>query len=304
MAIDFVGVTHVALELSSPTRMERYLRDTFGLQLLRVGYWKGEYVRVMGSPHHQLENPGFLWLYNRPFIPRGRLRHVAFGVRDRGVDSVVGELRDLGYEDIDDEDILEAPGGLRIKFDSFTHPQPIPVGDPTTKMVEAEVDMDLPCMVRNIHHVAIDMGDPPSFLEWIERVSGIATSHGDRRGDLFSKVRAKGEKDVLGRPPSLLPIVRRPSIEGSQLNHIAFDMPDAEAAIGEIESRGSKVDLAQDAIIHGPEEIWYQIDSRDTPFPRGHLANDFEVVLDRSPKAWRFEGGGEPITPFARRKKS
>ena len=81
-----LGITHVALELSSPTRTERYLRDVFGLQLLRQGYLRGEYVRVIGSPQHQRENPGFLILYNRPFIPRGRLRYIAFGV-DQDVDA-------------------------------------------------------------------------------------------------------------------------------------------------------------------------------------------------------------------------
>ena len=48
MDIRVEGITHVALELSSPTRTERYLRDVFGLQLLRQGYLRGEYVRVIG----------------------------------------------------------------------------------------------------------------------------------------------------------------------------------------------------------------------------------------------------------------
>ena len=275
MPIDIHGITHVALECSSPTRMERYLRDTFGMQLLRVGYWKGEYVRVMGSPTHQLENPGFVHLYNRPFIPRGRLRYVAFGTRDRPMDDVVGELRARGYYDIDGEDIITAPQGLRIKLDSFTHPRPMPLHDPVTKMVEAEVDPDLPCMVRRIHHVAVDVGDPHAVASWTDGAFGRPVhKHGDRRGDYYSIIRAEGPPDPIGRTPGLLPMLRRPGLEGSALNHIAFDMPDAEAAIGEIEARGSKVDLAGDAIIHGPEEVWYQIDSYDTPFLVHHAAND------------------------------
>ena len=48
---------------------------------------------------------------------------------------------------------------------------------------------------------------------------------------------------------------------------------DADGAIGVMESRGAAVDLWQDAMIHGPEEVWYQIDSRARPFPVGHPAN-------------------------------
>ena len=305
MAVDVFGITHIALECSSPTRMERYLRDTFGMQLLRVGYWKGEYVRVMGSPHDQLENPGFVHLYNRPFIPRGRMRYVAFGTRDRPMDDVVGELRARGYYDIDGEDIITAPQGLRIKLDSFTHPRPMPVHDPVTKMVEAEVDPDLPCMVRGIHHVAIDMREPAELFDWFTGPFGDGfDAHGDRRGEFFSGVRAKGGPDTIGRRPGLVVSVLRPDIAGSQLNHIAFEMPDAEAAIGEIEARGSKLDLAQDAMIHGPEEIWYQIDSRTTPYPKGHLANDPEVRLDGGGNAWKARTGDEPGVPFARQRRS
>ena len=279
VAVDIYGITHVALECSSPTRMERYLRDTFGMQLLRVGYWKGEYVRVVGSPFHQLENPGFIHLYNRPFIARGRLRYVAFGTRDRSVDDVVGELRARGYYDIDGEDIIAAPQGLRIKLDSFTHPRPLPVGDPVTKMVEAEIDPNLPCIVRNVHHLALDVGEPPPLLEWLATVFGAEYKHHDRRGEFISSVKAKGPKDPIGRAPGLLPIFLRRDLAGSQLNHIAFDMPDAEAAIGIVEASGSKVDHEQDAIIQGPEEIWYQIDSRDTPYPVNHPSNRTGVTL-------------------------
>jgi hypothetical protein len=56
-------------------------------------------------------------------------------------------------------------------------------------------------------------------------------------------------------------------------------MADAPGAISVIESRGAKVDLPQDAVIHGPEEVWYQIDSVDTPFPVDHPANQTGVTL-------------------------
>jgi len=281
MAIDIHGITHIALECSSPTRMERYLRDTFGMQLLRVGYWKGEYVRVMGSPTHQLENPGFVHLYNRPFIPRGRMRYVAFGTRDRPMDDVVGELRARGYYDIDGEDIITAPQGLRIKLDSFTHPRPLPVHDPVTKMVEAEVDPDLPCMVRGIHHVAFDVPEPGPLVAWQTEVfdMGGRRSH-DRRGELISIAFYEDDpRDVVDRIIGPTPFFLRRGLDRVHLNHIAFDMADADGAIAEIEARGSKVDLAQDAMIHGPEELWYQIDSRDTPFDIGHPANEPGVPL-------------------------
>lgn len=53
------------------------------------------------------------------------------------------------------------------------------------------------------------------------------------------------------------------------LSHIAFDTADAEGAIGIVESRGAHVDLPQDAMNHGPEQIWYHIDNRD-PYPVDH----------------------------------
>jgi hypothetical protein len=46
-----------------------------------------------------------------------------------------------------------------------------------------------------------------------------------------------------------------------------------------IESRGAKVDFPQDAMIHGPEEVWYQIDSVDTPYPIDHPANQTGVTF-------------------------
>ncbi|MGQ0572088.1 MAG: hypothetical protein ACT4P5_21495 [Armatimonadota bacterium] len=279
MEIRVEGITHVALELSSPTRTERYLRDVFGLQLLRQGYWKGEYVRVIGSPTHQLGNPGFLILYNRPFIPRGRLRYIAFGVNQE-VDAAVAELRRRGYE-VDGEDIVTAPGDLRIKIDSFTRPRPLPVGDPSTKMAEGSLDRALPCLWRRIHHVAPDVPEHEPLLHWLTATFGLdeRKTH-DRRGELIRSVKySDGPKDPVGRKQALLPQFLRPGNARVELNHIAFDTADAEGAIAVIESRGAKVDLPQDAMIHGPEEVWYQIDSRDTPFPVDHLANPTGVTF-------------------------
>lgn len=273
------GVAHIALELSSPTRMERYLHDVFGLQLLRQGYWEGEYVRVMGSPTHQRENPGVLILYNRPFIPRGRLRHIGFAVEGE-VDAAVADLRRRGYE-VDGADLLTAPGGLRIKIDSYTRPRPFPQHNPATKMADAPVDPAVPCLIRKIHHVALEVADPPALLDWQEEVFGMNfRRHHDRRGEFISQIYyADGVPDAIGRKMSALPLFRRAGIERTDLNHIAFDMADCDAAIGIIEARGEKVDLPQDAIIHGPEEVWYQIDSHETPFPVNHPANQTGVTF-------------------------
>ena len=281
MGIEIAGITHVALELSSPTRMERYLRDVFGLQLLRVGYWKGEYVRIVGSPHHQLENPGFLVLYNRPFIPRGRLRYLAFGVRNQDVESAVTELRQRGYYDIDDEDILTAPGGLRIKIDSFDQPRPALTNDPVTKLEEVEVDEDLPCLVRGIHHVALEVARPDDLLEWQSEAFGMDhRRHHDRRAEIISQIYYEdAPADSIGRKMSLLPLFLRNGIDRTELNHIAFDVADCDQAIEILESRGVKVDFPGDAMVHGPEEIWTQLDSHDTPIPVGHPANDPGVTL-------------------------
>jgi catechol 2,3-dioxygenase-like lactoylglutathione lyase family enzyme len=274
-----LGITHVALELSSPTRMERYLQDIFGLQLLRQGYLRGEHVRVIGSPVHQGENPGFLILYNRPFIPHGRLRYVAFGV-DQDVEEAVADLRHRGYE-VDGNDLISAPGDLKIKIDHFTQPRPLPRDDPSTKMAAADVDANLPCLWRGIHHVAPDVPEHEPLLAWLTQTFGLdeRKTH-DRRGELIRSVKySDGPKDPIGRKPALLPQFLRPGISRVELNHIAFDTADAEGAIGVIESRGAKVDLPQDAMIHGPEEIWYQIDSRDTPFPVDHPANQTGVTF-------------------------
>lgn len=273
-----LGITHVALELSSPTRMERYLRDVFGMQLLRQGYLNGEYVRVMGSPLAPSHPLGLFVLYNRPFIPRGRLRHIGFAVEGT-VDDAVAGLRRRGYE-VDGEDIITGPRGLRIKIDSTSQPRPLP-DVPSTRMADAPLDARLPCLVRRIHHVALECGDPAAMLSWQADVFGMDFQrHHDRRGELISQIYySDATPDAIGRKMSLLPLFLRQGIERTDLNHIAFDMPDAEAAIGIIESRGARVDFPQDAIIHGPEEVWYQIDSVDTPFPINHPANQTGVTL-------------------------
>ncbi|MGH2404469.1 MAG: hypothetical protein ACRDGN_08390 [bacterium] len=274
-----VGITHVALELSSPTRMERYLRDVFGMQLLRQGYWKGEYIRVMGFPAQPQADRSLLVLYNRPFISRGRLRHVGFAV-DVPVDDAIVDLRRRGYE-VDAEDVLIGPGDLRIKIDSVRQPRPVSTQDPSTRMAGAPLQASLPCLVRKIHHVALECADPDGTLAWQAGVFGMDyTRHHDRRGEIISQIYySDGTPDAIGRKMSLLPLFLRRGIGRTDLNHIAFDMADAEAAIGIIESRGAKVDFPQDAIIHGPEEVWVQIDSVDTPFPINHPANQTGVTF-------------------------
>jgi catechol 2,3-dioxygenase-like lactoylglutathione lyase family enzyme len=280
MSLRVEGVTHVALELSSPTRMQRWLRDVFGLQLLRQGYWKGEYVRVIGSPYHQKANPGFLILYNRPFTTRGALRHIGVAVNQE-VETAVTELRRRGHE-VDGDDIVAGPNGLRFKIDSYTEPRPMPIDDPTTKMADALVDLTLPCLPRKIHHVAPDVATPRELQDWLTVLFGFDVRRtGDRRGDLFSHVGySDAPRDPIGRSKvGLVAIVHRPGLARAQLNHVAFETADAEDAIRVIESRGAKVDLPQDAMIHGPEEVWYQIDSYDTPYPIGHPANDPAVTF-------------------------
>jgi catechol 2,3-dioxygenase-like lactoylglutathione lyase family enzyme len=273
------GITHVALELSTPTRMERYLHDIFGMQLVAQGYLRGEYVRVMGSPTHQRTNPPIIVLYNRPFITRGRLRHVGFGV-EGDPEAAIVDLRRRGYE-VDGEDVVVAPGGLRIKIDSFAHPR-LPVqGDPVTNMADSKLDPKLPCLVRGIHHLALECADPTALLDWQAEVFGMNyRRHHDRRGEWISQIYYRdATPDGIGRKMSLLPLFLRAGIERTDVNHIAFDMADSDAALGLIESRGVPVDLPQDAIIHGPEEVWYQIDSRDKPFPVDHIANQTGVTL-------------------------
>jgi catechol 2,3-dioxygenase-like lactoylglutathione lyase family enzyme len=288
-----IGITHVALELSSPTRTERFLRDTFGLQLLQQGYRRGEYVRVIGAPHHQMENPGFLILYNRPFISRGTLRHIGVAV-DQDIDSAVADLRRRGYH-VDGDDIIAGPDGLRFKIDSLTDPRPAPVHDPSTKMSAAPIDESLACMWRGIDHVAPDAGEPARIQDWLIDVFGFdARRTGDRRGEYFSHVwYTDAERDPINRPHSYFPTVLRPGAPQVNINHIAFETADAEGTIAELESRGVPVDLPKDCFIYGPEEVWYQIDSRETPFPIGHPANDPAV----SHISARFKGVSVEMTP-------
>jgi catechol 2,3-dioxygenase-like lactoylglutathione lyase family enzyme len=280
MTIRVDGITHVAIELSSPTRMERYLRDVFGLQLLRQGYLHGEYVRIIGSPHTQRRNPGFLILYNRPFIARGRLRHIGFAVRE-GIDAAVIDLRRRGYE-VDGEDIVTAPWDLKIKLDSFTNPRPLPVHDPSTKMVDAPVDVNLPCLWRGIHHVSPDVPAHGPVLDWLMVAFSMDLRKDavDRRGELVTSVKySDGTKDSIGRLPPILTQFQRTGTSRVELNHIAFETPDAEGAIDALEGRGVQVDLPGDALVYGPEEVWFQIESRDTPFPVDHKANQVGVTF-------------------------
>jgi hypothetical protein len=260
--------------------MERYLRDIFGLQLLRHGYLRGEYVRAIGSPHHQRENPGFLVLYNRPFIPRGRLRYIAFGVRQEIEDAVI-ELRRRQYQ-VDSDDTVTGPGDLCIKIDSFRRPRPLPERDPSTRMADAPVDPDLPCLWRGIHHASPDVPAHGPLLDWLSTTFGMDLRKDavDRRGEIVTSVKySDGTRDPIGRLPPLLTQFLRPGIPRVELNHIAFDTADAEGAIRAVERRGEKVDLPGDAIIYGPEEIWFQIESKDTPFPVDHPANQVGVTL-------------------------
>lgn len=280
MPVRVEGITHVALDLSSPTRMERYLRDIFGLQLLHQGYLRGEYIRVIGSPHHQRENPGFLILYNRPFIPRGRLRHIGFGVVG-DIEEAVVELRRRGHA-VDGDDIITGPGALRIKIDSFRHPRPLPLHDPLTKTMVMRADPDLPCLWRGIHHVSPDVPAHGPILDWLTATFGMDLRKDavDRRGELVTSVKySDGPMDPIGRRPPFLTQFLRTGIERVELNHIAFDTANAEDSIDVIEGRGAKVDGPGDALIYGPEEIWFQIESRDAPFPVDHPANQVGVTF-------------------------
>jgi catechol 2,3-dioxygenase-like lactoylglutathione lyase family enzyme len=275
-----VGVTHVALELSSPTRMERYVRDVFGLQLLRQGYWRGEYIRVIGSPAHARDRRGLLHLYDRPFIPRGALRYIALAV-DRDVEAAVAELRRRGVE-VDGDDVIAAPSGLRFRIEGAAASRVMPVHDPATKMADTPVDPAIPCLVREIHHVAVDTPAPLPLQDWLAELFGMTQMKmHDRRGErIYTSRYPDGRREPgTGRNPSVLPTFERAGADRGGLNHIAFDVADAVGAIGVVESRGAKVDLPQDAMIHGPEEIWYQLTSRDTHYPIGHPANDPGVTF-------------------------
>jgi hypothetical protein len=154
------GITHAAIEVASPTRTEMFLRDVFGLQTLHQGYWKGEYVRIMGSPDPNLTNPRFVIIYLRPGLARGRLNHVGFDVGDQGVPAAAQELRAQGtYVDLGGDYTLYGPEELRVRLESLTVPLPFP-DDPTVRLEDCQVDPNLPCMVNRISHVALDVGAP------------------------------------------------------------------------------------------------------------------------------------------------
>jgi catechol 2,3-dioxygenase-like lactoylglutathione lyase family enzyme len=277
------GLTHIAIDVKSPTRVERYLREAFGLQSLYVAYWKGEFIRVMGSPHHQQENPGLVYLHLRPDLWHAQINHIGFNFTTPDVPTAVEGLQSRGiYVDIDGDDMLYGPEDLRIQVDSYTNPRPIPTDDQAIVVKELPVDPDLPCMVRKIHHVAVDMAVPSRAIDWLSDTFQIdGRRRFARRGELISGVyNTDGPVDAIGRRSGLLPIFKRPGISRVRLNHIAFDVADCEAAIVELENKGVKVDIGGDAMIHGPEELWLQLDSNETPYPVGHPANDALIRLN------------------------
>lgn len=274
------GITHVALELSWPTRMEDYLRDAFGLQTLRHGYWKGEYIRVMGSPNPEIKNPGFIVLYLRTGIPEGRLRHVGFGVDDMKVSEAVQDLKGRGiYVDVDGGNMLYCPEDLRIKLDSFDESPWASEGE-NIKMEECPVDPDLPCMVEGIHHVALDLDVPTRMRDWMENAFGMDSKRSfHRRGEyIFGINYANKPKDTIGRRGGLFAVFQRPGLTRARLHHLAFNIENTEEAMQTLEERGFEVPVT-DAIMFGPEGIWFQIDSNKTPFPIGHPTNQPGVLL-------------------------
>jgi catechol 2,3-dioxygenase-like lactoylglutathione lyase family enzyme len=257
--------------------MQRYLRETFGLQTLYRGWKRGDYVRIIGSPYDQRENPGFLELHVRQSLPQGRLDHIAFGIQEHTAQEAAAALQEKGvYVDVDNDLMIYGPEGLCIQIDSFKDPIQDDTKDPTVLLEKVEVDPDLPCLVRGIHHVAIDVSVPTRMMDWLgELFDAKGKRRWARKGWYISKVYyPDGPKDPVGRQPGLMPLFRQDGLPGARLNHIAFDFPDADEAIHLLESRGVKVDLDGDAMIHGPEDIWFQIDSRDAPFGPDHEAND------------------------------
>ena len=263
------GITHVAIDVSSPTRMERYLKEVFGLQTLRHGYWKGEYIRVMGSPDPELANPGFIVLHLRPGIPSGgRLNHIGFNVVDQDVQSAVDELQGRGiYVDVDGDDMLYGPEDLRIQIDSSVQPRPVP-DDPTIQMIEdPRLDPGLPCMAQGISHMGLDVAVPTRMQDWLCDTFGFDGKRKfHRRGEYISAVHFEhAPKDPAGRRPGLLALFLRSTLTRVRVNHIAFEVEDAEEGMAILESKGVKVDSYGDVMIHGPEDVWFQLDSRKAP---------------------------------------
>jgi catechol 2,3-dioxygenase-like lactoylglutathione lyase family enzyme len=253
--------------------MERFLKEVFGLQTLRHGYWKGDYIRVMGSPDPELANPGFVYLHLRPGIPQGRLNHIGFNVVGQSIQSAVEELQGRGiYVDVDGDDMLYGPEDLRIQLDSSTDPRPIPE-DPTIQMMEdPRLDPDLPCMVRGISHFAPDVAVPTRMLDWLCDTFGFdGRRKFHRRGEFISAVHFEhAPKDPAGRRPGLLAMFFRPTLARVRINHIAFEVDDAEKAVAALQSMGVKVDVYGDVMVHGPEDVWFQLDSRKAPTSSEH----------------------------------
>jgi hypothetical protein len=276
------------MDLASPSRMARYLRDTFGLQTLRRGWKKGDYVRIIGSPFHQKENPGFLELHVRQSLPAGRLDHVGFAIENLSALEAAKQLKDNGiYVDFDNDLMVYGPEDLQIQIDSFTDPMDEDPDDPTILMEDVPIDPDLPCLVRGIHHVALDVSVPTRMMDWLaELFDATGKRRWARKGWYISKVYYPASaEDPVGRQQGLMPLFRQDGIPTVRLNHIAFDFEDAAEAVNILESRGVAVDLDGDAMIHGPENIWYQIDSHTAPFGPEHEGNDpgprFTPALDK-----------------------
>jgi hypothetical protein len=200
-----------------------------------------------------------------------------FGVRGQGIQSAVEELQQRGiYVDVDGDDMLYGPEDLRIQIGSFTHPRPTP-DDPVIQMMEdPRLDPDLPCMVRGINHAALDLASPTHMQDWLRDTFGMGGKRKfARRGEFISTPHYENApRDVLGSPPRPFALFLRAGLTRVRLNHIGFEFDDSDGAIEAIESKGVTVDLAGDAMIHGPEDVWYQIASCTMPFPVGHPAND------------------------------
>jgi catechol 2,3-dioxygenase-like lactoylglutathione lyase family enzyme len=271
------GTTHIALDLVKPTEMEEFLKNAFGLQTLKAGFWKGDYVRIMGSPLHHRENPGFLALHFRPGIPSGRLNHLGLGIKELDVPSAIETLRSKEvYVDVEGDDMIYGPEDFHVQIDSFHRPRPVPTDDPTVVLADVPVDPDLPCLVRGIHHVAIEVAVPTRLMDWLSQVFDTdGRRRFFRKGEFISGVfYTDTPPDPIGRKRGLMPIYRRPLATRARVNHISFDVADTEETMRLLESRGIWIDKANDLQIYGPEDIWFEIDSQETPVPLGHPAND------------------------------
>jgi catechol 2,3-dioxygenase-like lactoylglutathione lyase family enzyme len=263
--------------------MEYYLNKAFGLQILQQGWWRGEYVRIMGSPHYQQDNPGLLYLFRMPAILEGRLRHIGFGVKDQSVEAAVNELRDKGvYVDVKGGDIVYGPEQFIVQIDSLNQPRLIDPEDSQILLRDEETDPNLPCIVRGIHHVAIELVSPTRMQDWLSNtfdLDGFRPQKA-RSGYFISGIYYKDSKpDVIGRHPSLMALYKTPYLSRVRINHISFEVKDTDDTIDLLESRGVHVDQPGDAAIHGPENVWFEIDSRETPFPIDHPANDPGVQI-------------------------